>query len=312
MKSFLLRLSLAVWCGTALLPCVLAAGPETSAMERTLTGTRWNVNTEVGMRAWGDIVFHEVHEFTTMNGPQGAWKATGAQTVELGTKYVVEFAPGLQSFVITGTDGTKVGTGSRKEATPPTARIIETPPPLVRSVPDPLKLTPPKMVPVEPLKITPPRSEPPPPVKPAPTPRLVQPPVVESIAVKRPIGVPADATLFNGKWYRAYFEALQWKSARDRCKTLGGVLASVPDQATQDFMADLSNDITLWIGGTDEDTVGRWRWADGSAMTYTVWKNYRPYAGRGDHFLAIRGKNWVLAENKHSSVVGFICEWKGK
>src|SRR6185436_3768084 len=181
----------------------------------------------------------------------------------LGSKYVVEFTPGLDSFVILGTDGTKVGTGTRKGAVTPVAKIIEPPPPVMRSVPDPLNLTPPKMVPGEPLKIPLPPSEPPPQVKPAPTPtplpvRAPVKPSVADTASKRPIWVPVDATPFAGKWYRVYLEKLLWKSARDRCKTMGGVLACVPDRATQDFIAGLSNDLTLWLGATDEDTVGRW------------------------------------------------------
>ena len=124
--------------------------------------------------------------------------------------------------------------------------------------------------------------------------------------------VPADAIPFNGKWYRVYHEKLLWKSARDRCKNLGGLLACVPDLATQDFIANLEKDITLWIGGTDEETVGRWRWVDGSAMKYTAWGNYRPPASRGENFLAIERGRWIIAGNKLPSALGFICEWGSK
>jgi hypothetical protein len=320
MKSILLRLSLAAWCCTAPLASVLGAGPEITATEKKLMGTRWDVATEAGLRAWGDIIFRAGQEFSTMNGPQGGWKVTGPQTVELGTKYVVEFAPGLESFVITGTDGTKVGTGTRKGTVTPVARIIETPPPPPppsRSVPDPLNLTPPKMVPGEPLKIPLPPSEPPPLVKPTPipTPLPVRQPVkppTEEPSSKRPIWVPVDATPFNGKWYRVYLEKLLWKSARDRCKTLGGVLACVHDRQTQDFIADLSKDLTLWIGGTDEDSTGRWRWLDGTEMKYKAWAHFHPSGDRGEDFLAIRNGKWIDATNKLPTAVGFICEWKSK
>jgi len=71
------------------------------------------VTTELGQRAWGDLRFRDGHEFSTMNGPQGAWKVTGVRTVDLGGKYVVEFAPGLESFVVTQKDGGKVAAGKR-------------------------------------------------------------------------------------------------------------------------------------------------------------------------------------------------------
>ena len=53
-------------------------------------------------------------------------------------------------------------------------------------------------------------AEPPPPSAPA--------------APKPPVGVPVDAKFFNGKWYRVYFEKLNWHAARDKCKMLGGQL----------------------------------------------------------------------------------------
>ncbi len=125
-------------------PSIVGGGnagiPPSEVMERTLTGTRWDVDTERGLRAWGDIRFREGHEFTTMNGPNGAWKVTGNGRVELGSMYLVEFAPGLETFVVTQNGGGKVATGKKFGAkgsapTPvsplPVATVIRPPLPAV-------------------------------------------------------------------------------------------------------------------------------------------------------------------------------------
>lgn len=107
-------------------------------IEKKLIGTRWDVSVELGQRAWGDLRFREGREFSTMNGPNGAWKATGPRTVELGSMYVLEFTPELESFVVTRKAGGKIATGKRNGATasfPMAIVIAPAPPATVPAVP---------------------------------------------------------------------------------------------------------------------------------------------------------------------------------
>ena len=113
-----IRLVLACLALVASMPSVLhAQAAGAGGLERTLTGNKWDVTMELGQRAWGDIRFRDGHEFSTMNGPNGAWKLTGERTVELGSLYVLEFAPGLEGFVVTTKKGgAKVATGKKTGA----------------------------------------------------------------------------------------------------------------------------------------------------------------------------------------------------
>jgi len=86
---------------------------------------------------------------------------------------------------------------------------------------------------------------------------------------KPPVGIPADATLFNGKWYRVYIERVPWTRAKEKCKGLGGQLAVVPDEQTWDFLKSRSP-AALWLGGTDEETEGVWKWVDGTSFLQRV------------------------------------------
>jgi len=133
---------------------------------------------------------------------------------------------------------------------------------------------------------------------------------------KPPIGVPADAKFFNGKWYRVYLEKLPWPMARDNCKALGGQLVVVPDAATWAFVKDLSEGAGLWLGATDEVTTGVWKWVDGSAVKFSVWfKNQPDNAGGKEHYLVTYKGEWADVQKSGAvangfQTQGFLCEWK--
>lgn len=133
---------------------------------------------------------------------------------------------------------------------------------------------------------------------------------------KPPIGVPADAKQFNGKWYRVYLERLPWNRAKERCVAVGGQFAIVPDESTWAFIKSLSP-ADLWLGGTDEATEGIWKWVDGTPLTFTAWLGAGPdNSGGNENYIVTRTKGWNDVP-KHGNfgafhAVGFICEWKAK
>ena len=129
---------------------------------------------------------------------------------------------------------------------------------------------------------------------------------------KRPVGVAADATLFNGKWYRLYLEECNWERARQRCSSLGGQLAIAPDAPTWAFLKPMTKGLVLWLGATDEKTEGLWMWIDGTPMTFTAWNRRQPDNARGiEHHLQTIYNGWNDMP-KGGKCVGFICEWKDK
>ena len=134
-----------------------------------------------------------------------------------------------------------------------------------------------------------------------------------------PVGVPSDALQFNGKWYRIYHERLPWNSAKQRCTTLGGQLAIVPDEPTWVFLRARTQGVILWLGATDEEVEGVFKWIDGTPFTFKAWLPGQPdnaYGGQ-EHFLHTAGNGWNDVRksgviNDRSHVVGFICEWKSR
>jgi hypothetical protein len=134
---------------------------------------------------------------------------------------------------------------------------------------------------------------------------------------KPPVAVPADARHFNGKWYRAYLERVPWNRALERCKSLGGSLAIVPDAPTWQFVKELTP-ASVWLGATDEKAEGVWLWVDGTPLKYADWYPKQPDNAKGrEHYLSTHKGQWNDAprDGEHARgqfVTGFVCEWQKK
>lgn len=135
---------------------------------------------------------------------------------------------------------------------------------------------------------------------------------------KPPVGLPADARLFNGKWYALILEKANWHVAQTRCKQRGGQLVVIHDEPTQAFIKSLTK-LRVWLGATDDKVEGQWVWSDGKVMTFTAWEDGQPNNREGKEPCLRTGtdgrwcdhpKEWNAYE--HVPVVGYICEWKAK
>ena len=81
---------------------------------------------------------------------------------------------------------------------------------------------------------------------------------------------------------------MTWKEARRTCQANApgeGDLASIHDQATNDFLHTLTTEYSF-IGGTDEGSEGVWRWSDGTPWDYENWSRGQPDNLKGSqHYL---------------------------
>jgi len=120
---------------------------------------------------------------------------------------------------------------------------------------------------------------------------------------------PADARHFGGHWYKAVFEKVSWKQAKQRCEEMGGYLACIENAFENRFVAKLAAGRTVHVGGTDEGTTGKWRWINGGRMRYTNWAPGMPNGVGHQHYLWIRpGGKWDDVHDPYPGD-GFVCEW---
>ena len=103
-----------------------------------------------------------------------------------------------------------------------------------------------------------------------------------------------------------------WADAEEFCQKKGGHLASVTSEAINEYIFEekrkrgLSSH--LWLGGTDMQMEGVWRWSDGSTWKFSAWKQGQPNNGSKEHCLIQVGHNvkewndyWCTDENN------FVC-----
>ena len=141
--------------------------------------------------------------------------------------------------------------------------------------------------------------------------------------------VPQEATEFNGHFYYIYNvdTGITWKGAKQYCESQGGYLVTITSPEEQEFISELVQNQekrSYWIGLTDEEESGVWRWVTDEPFSYSNWGYNEPNHGYGgkEHYVAIVSYDtsydypiflgeWNDHANDRDIVqFGFICEWE--
>uniref|UniRef100_A0A673CMY1 C-type lectin domain-containing protein n=1 Tax=Sphaeramia orbicularis TaxID=375764 RepID=A0A673CMY1_9TELE len=80
------------------------------------------------------------------------------------------------------------------------------------------------------------------------------------------ITCPAGWWLFNGSCYFLSSQTGPWKAGREDCKTRGAHLVIITSKKNRYFIEGLK--VAYWIGLTDVEQEGTWKWVDGSAFIH--------------------------------------------
>ncbi|XP_063050663.1 CD209 antigen-like protein E [Engraulis encrasicolus] len=75
---------------------------------------------------------------------------------------------------------------------------------------------------------------------------------------------------FQSSFYFFSTTKLSWHDSRTACRQRGADLVMVTSRAEQDFLSRHLQ--RSWMGLSDIDTEGVWKWVDGTQLTYGYWR----------------------------------------
>jgi hypothetical protein len=96
---------------------------------------------------------------------------------------------------------------------------------------------------------------------------------------------------YNGHSYYRSTGSMTWTDARQACINMGGHLVTSTSLAENNFLFSLWPD--GWIGLTDEQTEGVWKWVTGEPYSWSYWNSGEPNnAGNEDYIQFVGGGRW--------------------
>ncbi|KAA8590709.1 hypothetical protein FQN60_014643 [Etheostoma spectabile] len=86
---------------------------------------------------------------------------------------------------------------------------------------------------------------------------------------------------FSGSFY--YISSIEktWKGSRDDCIQKGADLVIINSKIEEDFIRKSQK--IVWIGLTDSETEGTWKWVDGTPLNESYWASEEPNGGETEN-----------------------------
>ncbi|XP_065139517.1 CD209 antigen-like protein C [Paramisgurnus dabryanus] len=120
---------------------------------------------------------------------------------------------------------------------------------------------------------------------------------------------------FNGGWiyyqstlYYISSEKKSWDESRRYCRERGADLIIINNGEEHDFFQKMSGTEYVWIGLSDSDEEGRWKWVDGSTLNSNFWHTGDPNGGRKENCALKHSSLW--ADYPCNDAYKCICEKK--
>uniref|UniRef100_A0A673B282 C-type lectin domain-containing protein n=1 Tax=Sphaeramia orbicularis TaxID=375764 RepID=A0A673B282_9TELE len=118
--------------------------------------------------------------------------------------------------------------------------------------------------------------------------------------------------LFRDSCYLFSSETGYWETARQDCRNRGADLVIINSEDEQNFISRFKQN--SWIGLSDVDEEGTWKWVDGSPLTLSFWSRGQPDNGEDPSYMIKEDCAHIYASsgkwNDHFCTYGFhwICE----
>ena len=138
---------------------------------------------------------------------------------------------------------------------------------------------------------------------------------VHAIDVVVPNGiVPINVGVYNGHIYAYFNDCYTWKEAKALCEGMGGHLVTITSKEENDYVHQLTANNYAYIGCTDEEKEGTWKWVTGESFSYAPWSIGQPdNSNKSEHFGEIwPDGTWNDNQNSGGYSRGFVLEIDGE
>ncbi|XP_060720556.1 hepatic lectin-like isoform X2 [Tachysurus vachellii] len=120
---------------------------------------------------------------------------------------------------------------------------------------------------------------------------------------------------FNSSFYYFSTGMKNWNDSRQDCRNRGADLVIIDSAAEENFINSNLGSIQAWIGLSDTEIEGQWKWVDGTRLTNGFWKTNEPNnAGNNEDCAEVYAPNGIQCWNDSecSYEAPWICEKKNK
>ncbi|XP_065327299.1 CD209 antigen-like protein E [Pelmatolapia mariae] len=87
--------------------------------------------------------------------------------------------------------------------------------------------------------------------------------------------------IFNGNLFQVSSEQKSWQQSRQDCLQKGADLMIINSREEQNFVNQFKK--RLWIGLTDSEIEGTWKWVDGNRTSTSYWNSGEPNGGTNEN-----------------------------
>lgn len=138
--------------------------------------------------------------------------------------------------------------------------------------------------------------------------------------IENQITIPAEVFTWGYHSYACFDHCEKWEEAEEYCEALGGHLAVITSQEENDVILtyiQVRGFDNVYIGYSDSEIEGVWRWVNGERSNYTNWNEGEPNAFTNDEdyavFTALSSGAWNDSDYSprvEDGAICFMCEWE--
>ncbi|KAL6467044.1 hypothetical protein MHYP_G00248480 [Metynnis hypsauchen] len=112
----------------------------------------------------------------------------------------------------------------------------------------------------------------------------------------------------TSSFYYMSTEKKSWSQSRQYCRDRRTDLVIINSRREQEFISKVFGSTEAWIGLTDSQTEGVWKWVDDSALTTEFWFKGEPNDYRGKEDCAVTGYQGAGSE-RVSTWADYPCDY---